>query len=43
VRIRREDVTDPTQDGVVLEQDPEANATAPRGSEVAITVGEMAS
>jgi eukaryotic-like serine/threonine-protein kinase len=43
VRIRREDVTDPTQDGVVLEQDPEANSTAPRDSEVAITVGELAS
>jgi serine/threonine-protein kinase len=40
VRIRREEVTDPLEDGVVLEQDPEANATAQRGSEVAITVGE---
>jgi eukaryotic-like serine/threonine-protein kinase len=42
VRIRREDVTDETQDGVVLEQDPEANTTAPRDSEVAITVGQLA-
>jgi serine/threonine-protein kinase len=42
VRIRREEVTDPLEDGVVLEQDPEANATARRDSEVAITVGEAA-
>jgi eukaryotic-like serine/threonine-protein kinase len=42
VRIRREETTDETQDGVVLEQDPQANATAPRDSEVAITVGEFA-
>lgn len=43
VRIRREEVTDPLEDGVVLEQDPEANSTVRRGSEVAITVGEAAS
>lgn len=41
VRIRREEVTDPTLDGVVVRQDPEANATAKRGDEVAITVGEL--
>lgn len=40
VRIRREEVTDPLQDGVVLEQEPAASSTAPRNSEVAITVGE---
>jgi eukaryotic-like serine/threonine-protein kinase len=42
VRIRREEVADETQDGVVLEQDPEATSTVPGGSEVAITVGEFA-
>jgi serine/threonine-protein kinase len=42
VRIRREEVTDPAEDGVVLSQEPEGGETAREGDEVAITVGELA-
>jgi beta-lactam-binding protein with PASTA domain/tRNA A-37 threonylcarbamoyl transferase component Bud32 len=41
VVVFRQDVTDPAQDGVVIDQDPDGNAQAPRGSEVAITVGRF--
>ncbi|HSK16993.1 MAG TPA: Stk1 family PASTA domain-containing Ser/Thr kinase [Gaiellaceae bacterium] len=37
----REDVTDPEQDGLVIDQDPVGNTQAPRGSEVAITVARL--
>jgi eukaryotic-like serine/threonine-protein kinase len=43
VLIRREETTDPAEDGIVLSQDPEAGETARRGDEVAITVGELTS
>jgi eukaryotic-like serine/threonine-protein kinase len=42
VRIRREEVTDPAEDGIVLRQDPEPGDTAREGDEVAITVGQLA-
>jgi beta-lactam-binding protein with PASTA domain len=42
VRIRREEVTDPAEAGIVLRQDPEPGETAREGDEVAITVGEVA-
>ena len=42
VRIRREETTDETEDGVVLRQEPAGAETAERGSEVAITVAELA-
>jgi len=42
VRIRREETSDPAEDGIVLSQDPVAGETARRGDEVAITVGELA-
>jgi beta-lactam-binding protein with PASTA domain len=41
VRIRREEVTDPAEDGIVLRQDPEAGETAREGDEVAIVVGQL--
>jgi len=41
VRIRREDVTDPQEDGIVLRQDPDAGSTAREGDEVAIVVGQL--
>lgn len=42
VRIRREEVTDPAEDGVVLSQEPAGGETAREGDEVAITVGQLA-
>jgi serine/threonine-protein kinase len=42
VRIRREETSDPADDGVVLRQEPEGGLTAQEGDEVAITVGELA-
>jgi beta-lactam-binding protein with PASTA domain len=42
VRIRREEVTDPAEDGVVLSQIPAGGETAREGDEVAITVGQLA-
>jgi beta-lactam-binding protein with PASTA domain len=42
VRIRREEVTDPAEDGIVLRQDPDAGSTAREGDEVAIVVGQLA-
>src|SRR5918992_2328553 len=42
VRIRREEVTDPAEDGVVLSQEPEGGETAREGDEGAITLRELA-
>jgi eukaryotic-like serine/threonine-protein kinase len=36
-----QDVSDPTQDGQVISQDPAANQNAPQGSQVTITVGHF--
>jgi beta-lactam-binding protein with PASTA domain len=41
VNERKRPVTDPAQDGVVIEQSPEAGGTAPKGSKVTIVVGEL--
>jgi eukaryotic-like serine/threonine-protein kinase len=42
VRLREQAVTDPDQDGVVLDQDPPAGESRPRGSRVRIVVGRAA-
>jgi eukaryotic-like serine/threonine-protein kinase len=42
VQTQPQDVTDPTQDGVVLSQDPQPNQSAPHGSTVTLTVGQFA-
>ncbi|WP_353809044.1 transglycosylase domain-containing protein [Agromyces sp. SYSU T00194] len=41
VRVREEDVTDPTQDGVVISQDPGAGENARQGSRVTIVIGRF--
>jgi len=41
VKVRKRDVTDPTQDGVVLEQTPVADEERPKGSRVTIVVGQV--
>jgi eukaryotic-like serine/threonine-protein kinase len=41
VREREQPVTDPAQDGVVVQQSPEAGGTAPKGSRVTIVVGKL--
>jgi serine/threonine protein kinase/beta-lactam-binding protein with PASTA domain len=42
VHVTRQDVTDPTQDGIVLSQDPAGGDQARRGSVVQIVVGRLA-
>jgi serine/threonine-protein kinase len=42
VVVRDEEVPDPTQDGIVVAQNPAPGATAPPGSEVVIRVGRLA-
>jgi serine/threonine-protein kinase len=42
VKETKQTVTDPTQNGVVLQQDPEAGGTAKKGSVVTIVVGKIA-
>jgi len=42
VVVRDEAVPDPTQDGIVVGQDPAPGATAPPGSQVVIRVGRLA-
>jgi eukaryotic-like serine/threonine-protein kinase len=42
VRERKQTVTDPAQNGVVIQQDPEAGGTAKKGSVVTIVVGKIA-
>ena len=42
VRVREQDVTDPAQDGVVLEQTPPADEERRQGSRVTIVVGRLA-
>jgi len=41
VHIENQDVTDPSQDGVVLSQNPEGNTQAPPGTVVTIEVGKL--
>jgi beta-lactam-binding protein with PASTA domain len=41
VRVRREDVETPDEDGIVLDQDPQPETPRPQGSEVTITVGRF--
>jgi beta-lactam-binding protein with PASTA domain len=41
VKVRHRDVTDPTQNGVVLEQTPAADEERPKGSRVTIVVGQL--
>jgi serine/threonine-protein kinase len=41
VTIIKEDVTDPSQDGLVLAQDPQPNTKAKNGAPVTITVGRL--
>jgi beta-lactam-binding protein with PASTA domain len=41
VRVERVDTTDPTQDGIVLEQDPDGDSEADPGSQVTIFVGRF--
>jgi serine/threonine-protein kinase len=42
VRVREQDVTDPAQDGLVIEQNPAADEERPQGSRVTIVVGRVA-
>jgi eukaryotic-like serine/threonine-protein kinase len=42
VRVREEEVTDPEQDGTVLDQDPPAGEERRQGSRVTIVVGRLA-
>jgi beta-lactam-binding protein with PASTA domain/tRNA A-37 threonylcarbamoyl transferase component Bud32 len=42
VKETKQTVTDPAQDGVVLQQDPEAGGTAKKGTVVTIVVGKVA-
>jgi eukaryotic-like serine/threonine-protein kinase len=42
VKETKQTVTDPAQDGVVIQQDPEAGGTARKGSTVTIVVGKLA-
>ena len=42
VQISEENVTDPTQDGLVISQSPEAGAAVKTGDRIAITVGKFA-
>jgi serine/threonine-protein kinase len=41
VNEREQPVTDPAQDGVVIEQSPEAGGTAPKGTRVTIVIGKL--
>jgi serine/threonine-protein kinase len=41
VKVKREPVTDPSEQGIVLGQDPEGGSNAPAGSTVTITVGDF--
>jgi serine/threonine-protein kinase len=41
VEVQEQDVTDPTQDGIVLSQDPEGGTRAKPGSTVVIVVGRL--
>jgi eukaryotic-like serine/threonine-protein kinase len=41
VVVEDEETLDPTQDGIVLSQDPPGGTTAPRGSQVTIFVGRL--
>jgi serine/threonine-protein kinase len=41
VNERERPVTDPAQDGVVVDQSPQAGGTAPKGSKVTIVVGKL--
>jgi serine/threonine-protein kinase len=41
VRVEEEEVDDPTQDNVVIDQDPDGQEEAPAGSEVTIFVGKF--
>jgi serine/threonine-protein kinase len=41
VRVRRQEVTDPSEQGIVLAQDPMGGTNAPAGSTVTITVGKV--
>jgi beta-lactam-binding protein with PASTA domain len=41
VNVAHQQVTDPSQDGVVLGQDPAAGTNAPQGATVTITVGKF--
>jgi beta-lactam-binding protein with PASTA domain len=42
VRVRDQEVTDPAQDGIVLEQSPAADEERRQGSTVTIVVGRVA-
>jgi len=42
VTVHDQDVTDPTQDGIVLTQDPGAGEKVPQGSRVVLRVGRLA-
>jgi eukaryotic-like serine/threonine-protein kinase len=42
VKVVTQDTEDPTQDGIVLSQDPEGGSKAPPGSTVTVTVGKLA-
>ena len=41
VTIVKQDVTDPSQDGLVLAEDPHAGKKAQQGASVTITVGQL--
>ncbi|GAA1059392.1 transglycosylase domain-containing protein [Agromyces bracchium] len=41
VQVREEDTTDPSQDGVVISQSPDAGASAKAGDRVTIVVGKL--
>jgi serine/threonine-protein kinase len=43
VKVVRQDTTDPTEDGVVLDQTPEGGADAKPGAKITITVGNLTS
>jgi beta-lactam-binding protein with PASTA domain len=40
VKVHRQEVTDPSEQGIVLAQDPTGGTDAPAGSIVTITVGK---
>jgi serine/threonine-protein kinase len=42
VAVQHQDVTDPSLEGIVLEQSPRGNTKAPPGTTVTITVGQFA-
>jgi len=41
VRVEPQDTTDPSQDGIVLTQNPSGSTQAPPGSTVTIVVGKL--